>query len=99
LELTTRALKRQQALFAAKAAAQKDVDQAISDQQTAEGAPKAARDAVAVFGKTEAEVDRIVAQRKVESTLVIASPITGRVTARNAAPGLFLQPGRLANLS
>jgi membrane fusion protein, heavy metal efflux system len=93
LEMTTRALNRQKALFAAKAAAQKDVDQAISDQQTAEGALKAARDAVQVFGKTEAEVDRIVAQRKVDSTLVVASPITGRVTARSAAPGLFVQPG------
>jgi cobalt-zinc-cadmium efflux system membrane fusion protein len=31
--------------------------------------------------------------RKVDSTLVVASPITGRVTARSAAPGLFVQPG------
>jgi membrane fusion protein, heavy metal efflux system len=93
LQLTTRALNRQKALFAAKAAAQKDVDQAISDQQTADGALRAARDAVKVFGKTEAEVDRVVATRKVDSTLVVASPITGRVTARSAAPGLFVQPG------
>jgi cobalt-zinc-cadmium efflux system membrane fusion protein len=93
LQLTTRALNRQKALFAAKAAAQKDVDQATSDQQTAEGALLAARNAVAVFGKTEAEIDHIVAQRKVDSTLVVASPITGRVTARSAAPGLFVQPG------
>jgi cobalt-zinc-cadmium efflux system membrane fusion protein len=93
LQLTTRALNRQKALFAAKAAAQKDVDQAISDQQTAEGALLAARNAVTVFGKTEAEIDRIVALRKVDSTLVVASPITGRVTARSAAPGLFVQPG------
>jgi cobalt-zinc-cadmium efflux system membrane fusion protein len=64
LQLTTRALNRQKALFAAKAAAQKDVDQAISDQQTAEGALLAARNAVTVFGKTEAEIDRIVALRK-----------------------------------
>ena len=93
LQLTTRVLNRQKALFAAKAAAQKDVDQAISDQQTAEGALLAARNAVSVFGKTEAEIDRIVALRKVNSTLVVASPITGRVTARSAAPGLFVQPG------
>jgi cobalt-zinc-cadmium efflux system membrane fusion protein len=93
LQLTTRALDRQKKLLEAKAAAQKDVDQAISDQQTAEGALLAARNAVTVFGKTEAEIDRIVALRKVDSTLVVASPITGRVTARSAAPGLFVQPG------
>jgi cobalt-zinc-cadmium efflux system membrane fusion protein len=54
---------------------------------------RAARDAVRVFGKTEAEIDRIVALRKVDSTLVVASPIDGRITARTAAPGLFVQPG------
>jgi len=93
LELTTRALARLRTLYESRAVAQKDLEQGISDQQTAEGALRAARDAVRVFGKTEAEVDRIVAQRKVDSTLVVASPITGRITARNAAPGLFVQPG------
>jgi len=66
LLMTTRVLNRQKALFAAKAAAQKDVDQATSDQQTAEGALLAARNAVSVFGKSEAEIDRVVAQRKVD---------------------------------
>ena len=93
LLMQTRVLNRQKALFAAKAAAQKDVDQAVSDQQTAEGALLAARNAVSVFGKTEAEIDRVVAQRKVDSTLIVLSPIDGRVTARVAAPGLFVQPG------
>jgi cobalt-zinc-cadmium efflux system membrane fusion protein len=93
LLMQTRVLNRQKALFAAKAAAQKDLDQAVSDQQTAEGALLAARNAVSVFGKTEAEIDRVVAQRKVDSTLIVLSPIDGRVTARVAAPGLFVQPG------
>ena len=66
---------------------------AISDQQTAEGALKAARDAVRIFGKTEAEIDMIVKERKADPKLVVPSPISGRVTARNAAPGLFVQPG------
>ena len=46
-----------------------------------------------VFGKTDAEMDRIVKDRKVDATLTVSSPITGLVTARNAAPGLFVQPG------
>jgi len=35
----------------------------------------------------------MIAQRKVDAVLVVRSPITGRVTARNAAPGLLSQPG------
>jgi hypothetical protein len=73
--------------------AQKDLEQAVSDQQSAEGALKAARDAVRVFGKTEAEIDRYVATRKIDPLLVVPCPITGEITARNAAPGLFVQPG------
>ena len=93
LELTTRALVRLRDLAKTKAVPQKDLEQAISDQQAAEGAYKAARDAVRIFGKTEEQIDRMVAERKVDPTLVIPSPITGRITARNAAPGLFVQPG------
>src|SRR5215472_12034448 len=93
LELTTRALIRLRDLAKTKAVPQKDLEQAISDQQAAEGANKAARDAVRIFGKTEEQIDRMVAERKVDPALVIPSPITGRITARNAAPGLFVQPG------
>jgi membrane fusion protein, heavy metal efflux system len=73
--------------------AQKDVDQATSDQQTAEGNFKAAKDAVRIFGKADAEIDQILNSRKIESTLVVPSPISGRVVTRNAAPGLLTQPG------
>jgi len=93
LELTTRTLVRLRDLAKTKAAAQRDLEQAISDQQAAEGAHKAARDAVRIFGKTEEEIDRMVSERRVDSTLVVPSPISGRITARNAAPGLFVQPG------
>ncbi len=93
LELTTHNLERMKMLFAAKAAAQKDFEQATSDNRTAQGAYRAARDAVRIFGKTEAEMDRIVDERKVDPILVVPSPISGRVTARNASPGLLVQPG------
>jgi membrane fusion protein, heavy metal efflux system len=93
LELTTRVLERAKQLYAAQALAQKDLDQATSDQQGAEGAYKAARNAIRVFGKTDADMDRIVADRRIDPVLVVPSPITGRVTARNAAPGLLAQPG------
>ncbi|WP_234832193.1 efflux RND transporter periplasmic adaptor subunit [Rhodopseudomonas palustris] len=105
LELQNRNLNRVRQLLKTGGAPQRDVDQATSDQQTAEGNHKAARDAVRIFGKSEAEIDRIIVERHVDSTLIVRSPVDGQVTARNAAPGLYVQPGSapapltLANLS
>jgi cobalt-zinc-cadmium efflux system membrane fusion protein len=93
LELTTRNLERLKVLYQSRAVSQHDLEQAVSDQQTAEGNLRAARDAVRIFGKSETEVDRIVAERMADPRLVVPSPIAGRVTARNAAPGLLVQPG------
>ena len=93
LDQTTSALKRAIKLYAAHGIDQNDYETAVANQQTAEGALKAARHAVAIFGKTEVEIDHIVAKRQIEPALVVKSPIIGRVTARNAAPGLLEQPG------
>lgn len=93
LELTTRSLARLTELYKTLAVSQRELEQAKSDQQTAEGNLRAARDSVRLFGKTEADIDHIVTSRSADPTLVVPSPITGRVTARNAAPGLFVQPG------
>jgi cobalt-zinc-cadmium efflux system membrane fusion protein len=92
-QFTTRNLARLKELFTTRAVSQKELEQAGSDQQTAEGNLRAARDAVRLFGKTDAEIDEIIAQRMADRTLVVPSPIAGRITARNAAPGLFVQPG------
>jgi len=93
LELTTRNLARLRELYKTLAVSQHDLEQAASDQQTAEGNLRAARDAVRIFGKSDAEIDGIVADRKADPTLVVPSPINGRITARVAAPGLLVQPG------
>jgi membrane fusion protein, heavy metal efflux system len=93
LELHKKALARALNLLKAGGSAQKDVDQATSDEQTAEGNFKAAKDAVRIFGKTEVEVERILTDRKLDSTLVVPSPISGRIVTRNAAPGFLTQPG------
>ena len=95
LDLTTHVLERAKQLSAVQGIAEKDLQQAISDQQTAEGALKAARDAVAVFGKSQSEIDRMVQTRAIDPYLLVPSPITGRVTARSAAPGDFVQPGNV----
>jgi membrane fusion protein, heavy metal efflux system len=93
LELTGKALRRAQALLAAKGAAQKDVEQAVSDYKTAEGNYQAARTAVRIFGKTEAEINQLIATHRIDPLMPVPSPIDGRVTARNAAIGLYVQPG------
>jgi membrane fusion protein, heavy metal efflux system len=93
LAQTSSALERAERLYAARDMSQNDYESAVAAQHTAEGALRAARAALAVFGKTPAEVGRIVARRLVEPELVVRSPISGRVTARNAAPGLLEQPG------
>jgi len=93
LQMTTRNLARLKELYTTRAVSQRDFDQGISDQQTAEGNLRAGRDAVRLFGKTNEEIDRIIAERKADPTLVVPCPIDGRVTARNAAPGLYVQPG------
>jgi membrane fusion protein, heavy metal efflux system len=93
LELQKRNLARALGLLKSGGSAQKDVDQATSDEQTAEGNFKAATNAVRIFGKADAEIEQILGARKVDSTLVVSSPIDGRVVTRNAAPGLLTQPG------
>jgi membrane fusion protein, heavy metal efflux system len=93
MELTTKNLARLQELYKTRAISQQVLEQGVSDQMTADGALKTARDGVRIFGKTDKEIDQIVADRKADPTLVVPSSITGRVTARNGQPGLFVQPG------
>ena len=90
--LTTKELARVQGLGGV---AEREREQATSDEQTAEGALKAARDAVRVFGKTDAEIDQMIASRKIDPALVVRSPITGKITTKNAQPGWLVQPGNL----
>jgi len=89
-ELTNKELARVKGLAGIS---QRELEQATSDQQTADGALKAARDAVRVFGKTDAEIDQMIASRKIDPALVVRSPISGKVTYKNAQPGFFVQPG------
>jgi len=93
LELTSKELARARALNGTNGVSERELEQAISDEQTAEGALKAARDAVLVFGKTEAEIDQMIVSRKIDPALVVRSPISGQVTAFNGPPGLLVQPG------
>lgn len=93
LDFTSKELARASELYGTNGVSQRELEQAASDQQTAEGALKAARNAVRVFGKTDAEMDEIIATRKIDPALVVPCPLAGEVTAYNAPPGLLVQPG------
>src|SRR5208282_4141759 len=90
LDLTNKELARVQGLGGVS---EREKEQATSDQQTAEGALKAARDAVLVFGKTDAEIDQMIVLRRTDPALVVRSPISGKITYKVAQPGFLVQPG------
>jgi cobalt-zinc-cadmium efflux system membrane fusion protein len=92
-EQTSSALDRAHALYANKSIDQNDYETALANQHSAEGALHAARRALALFGVSDGETARIESTRKVEPALLVRSPLDGRITARNAAPGLYLEPG------
>lgn len=91
--VTKNALERAHELVESRGLAQKDYEQAVADQQSADAALRAARDALRIFGRDDHDIDQIIATRKVDSAMQIRSPISGLVTARNAAPGTLVQPG------
>ncbi|MFC3650137.1 efflux RND transporter periplasmic adaptor subunit [Dyella humi] len=93
LTLNRKTLVRAQKMLPIQASAQKDVEQALSDEQTAEANYLAARKTVLLFGKSEADIDRLLATRKVDDELHILSPFDGLVANRSLAVGDLVQPG------
>ena len=87
-ELTSKELVRAQGLTDNGVPSAR-MEQATSDPQTAEGAFKAARDAVLVFGKTDAEIDQMIASRKIDPALVVRSPIAGKITLQTRRPDFW----------
>jgi cobalt-zinc-cadmium efflux system membrane fusion protein len=65
--LTKKELVRVRALGQTNGIAQKEVEQAVSDEETAAAALKAARDGVRALGKTDAEVDRMIAAGSIDA--------------------------------
>jgi len=90
---TTATLARATELYETKAISLKEYQQNVADQNTAEGALKAARLTVALFGKSDAEIAQIELKRQIDSTLKVLSPLSGSVITRNVQPGLLVQPG------
>ncbi len=99
LELATRAEDRQHRLYANKAAALKDWEQAEADLKnaqrdlhSAENALAAARSKLYVFGKTEQEIEKVESERQIDRTARVSSPLVGTIVARKVGPGQFVKP-------
>ena len=100
LDQARREEARQNSLFNAKAASQRDVEQArlataqaVADQRTADATLAAARDKLRVLGRTQAQVARIEQTRQVDAIVSVLAPIAGTVTKRQVGPGQWLSSG------
>jgi len=85
-----KALDRANKLHGTQGISDQNVEQAVSAEAASNASLQAASDALKVFGKSPAS---LLASHKVDPLLVVRSPIAGRITARNAQPGLLVQPG------
>jgi len=93
LKMNNETLRRAKSLYESRSISLKELEQNISDQQTAEGNYKAALKTMALFGLSDEQIKQILAGRKIDTEMPVLSPVTGRVVARSAAPGLLVQPG------
>jgi cobalt-zinc-cadmium efflux system membrane fusion protein len=99
LELARRTEDRQHRLYANKAVALKDWEQAEADVKSAErdvrsaeATRTAARARLRVFGKTDEEVARIENERQLDRVARVPSPIVGTITSRKVGPGQYVKP-------
>ncbi len=99
-DLARRNETRQRDLFAAKAAARRDLEQAqadlanaISDQRTADTTLAAARDKLRVLGRTPEQIAEIERTRRVNATVAVTAPLAGTVVFRRIGPNQWLNAG------
>ncbi|WP_140885711.1 efflux RND transporter periplasmic adaptor subunit [Muricoccus nepalensis] len=100
VDLFRRNETRQRDLFAAKAAARRDLEQAqadlanaLSDQRTAEATLAAARDRLRVLGRDPAAIAEIERTRHVNAVVAVTAPLAGTVVQRRIGPGQWLNAG------
>jgi len=100
LEQAQREERRQNSLFSARAASQRDVEQArvaatnaADDLRSAEATLAAARDKLRVLGRSQDQIRRIEATRQVDAVVPVTSPIAGTVVQRRVGAGQWLSSG------
>ncbi|MCX8134457.1 MAG: efflux RND transporter periplasmic adaptor subunit [Roseococcus sp.] len=101
LDQARREEARQASLFAARAASQRDLEQARAAALAAEAEARsataqldAARDRLRVLGRSPAEIARIEEGRQVSGLITVTAPLAGTVTQRRVGPGQWLQAGQ-----
>jgi cobalt-zinc-cadmium efflux system membrane fusion protein len=97
VDLFRRNETRQRDLFAAKAAARRDLEQATadlanatSDQRTAEATLAAARDRLRVLGRSPEAIAEIERTRRVNAVIAVTAPLAGTVVQRRIGPNQWL---------
>jgi cobalt-zinc-cadmium efflux system membrane fusion protein len=100
LDQARREEARQTSLFSARAASQRDVEQArvatlgaAADLRSAEATLAAARDKLRVLGRSPDQIARIEQTRMVNAVVPVAAPIGGTVVQRRVGPGQWLSTG------
>lgn len=100
LTLAGRNIARQRELFAARAAARRDLEQAEADLANAEGDLRtaeatlaAARDRLRVLGRDAAAIAEIERTRRVNAVVSVVAPLAGTVVQRRIGPNQWLGAG------
>jgi cobalt-zinc-cadmium efflux system membrane fusion protein len=100
LDQAKREEARQVSLFSARAASQRDVEQArvaaagaASDLRSAEANLAAGRDKLRVLGRSPEQIARIEQSRMVDAVVMVPAPIGGTVTQRRVGAGQWLSTG------
>ena len=98
-ELTRKALARVKSLGRPNGIAEKDLEQATSDEQTAESAYVAARDALHYLGKTYADIDRMAAKGKIDTEAPERQATKWIVASLTESDSVYVRPGQALTAS
>jgi cobalt-zinc-cadmium efflux system membrane fusion protein len=93
LKMSDEALNRAHILYETKSISRRELEEAISEQQTADAEYRAALKTIGLFGLNNRQIREVLEGRKINTEMPVLSPVAGRVIHRAAAPGLLIQPG------
>ncbi len=93
-DLTRKELARVQSLGENNGIAPKELEQAVSDYQTAAAALKAARDAVRALGRTDEQIDRMQASGKLTPSPTGHRPVTWVLASLNESDSPLVRVGQ-----
>lgn len=101
LEQARREEARQQSLFSARAASQRDVEQARAaaeaagaDARSATAQAAAQRDRLRVLGRSADQIAEIERSRQVSGIITVTAPLAGTITQRRVGPGQWVSAGQ-----